>query len=64
MNNEIDIVDFAKNILGIKINLSQEIILRKLYEHMKINKNVCLCMPPRVARTTIKNIIKENSENF
>jgi len=65
MNNKMNIVDFAKNILGVKLNLSQEIILRKIQEAKENNETLVIGAPPRVGKTIIKNIMKEYEErNF
>ena len=65
MPNKIDIVDFAENILGVKLRLYQKIILRRLQEAEENDETLVINAPPGVGKTMIKNIMKEYEErNF
>lgn len=56
MDNKIDIVDFAKDVLGLKLCKWQEILLRRIEEAKENNEILVIGAPPRVGKTMIKII--------
>jgi GTP1/Obg family GTP-binding protein len=65
MNNKIDIVDFAKDVLGVKLSYWQEKLLRKLQEAKENNETLVIGAHPRVGKTMIKDIMTKYKErNF
>ena len=65
MINKIDIVDFAKDVLGVKLSYWQEKLLRKIQEAKENNETLVIGAPPRAGKTMIKDIMKEYKErNF
>ena len=58
MDNKIDIVDFAKDVLGIKLSKQQEILLRRI-EEAKENNETLVINFPRCGKSIIKNIMEE-----